>query len=539
MSKKLTYILLSLIVVVSIGFRFFKLGSFPPAITWDEAAVGYNAYTIWNWGMDEWGNTFPLTFKSFGEHKLPVTVYATVPFVGILGLNEFATRAPAAMFGVFNVIIIFFLARYLFKSNQAGLLASLFLAVSPFNIQFSRFSHELNLAIFFFLAGIVFFYKSLGKKGYWLLLAFLFFGIDLLTYHSTKIVTPPLVLTLVLLNIKKLWAKKNYFLWSGVIYTFFISLLFIKPELLGGERLQQNLMSDNEIKETILYQKTHNTILGMGEITSKRYVEYFKPKFLFISGDPNQRHSIQTMGSFYWLDLPFLIAGLVALLWRLIRKKDWQMLFILVWIVLAPLPGAVSSATTHASRAMFMLGSLTLVSALGAYSLINIFKKRIFQIGVCSLVVIGCGVFVYKYFHEYFGNYSNRYAIEWIYGMKEAVKISENEDYDRVYATGAFMQPYIFFLYYLKTPLPEYLDSVSLNQTESKPSSIVASFGKYHFIWNELNSPPDLGVLYIVNPSIYNGLVHKVRFDTVKLIKYPNGTDALYTVTANIQQNGQ
>ncbi|MFH1864019.1 MAG: glycosyltransferase family 39 protein [bacterium] len=211
MNKKLTYILLGIIVLISILTRFVKLSKYPPAITWDEAAVGYNAYTILHWGKDEWGKILPLTFKSFGDDKNPVHVYLTVPFIGIFGLNEFATRAPSALFGVLNVVVIFFLARVMFKSNTVALIAALFLSVSPFNIQFSRFNHELNFAIFFFIAGVYFFYKGLKTNKRLIIISFLLLGFDLLTYQSAKVVTPVLVLLLIVLNFKKLVKTKKYF----------------------------------------------------------------------------------------------------------------------------------------------------------------------------------------------------------------------------------------------------------------------------------------------------------------------------------------
>lgn len=533
MNKKLTFIFLGIIVFLSICFRFFKLGTFPKAITWDEAAVGYNAYTILNWGKDEWGNKFPLVFKSFEDDKNPIHIYSTVPFVAVLGLNEFATRAPASFFGVLNVIVIFFLARRLFKSDLAGLLSSLFLAVSPFAIQFSRFNHELNFAIFFFLAGTLFFYKGLQKKKYFLLLSFLFFGIDLLTYHSAKIITPILIILLVSLNFKKLIKTGNYFIWSGVIYVFFVCILFLEPGLLGGARLEQNLIQEREIEETVLYQETGNKTYSTIELVFKRYLEYFKPQFLFVSGDPIQRHSIQAVGTFYWLDLPFLIIGFIVLLFELVKKKNRQMFFILVWMFIAPLPAAASSRFTHAPRAMFMMGSWTVVSAFGAYTLINLLKNKYLKIIFGSLIIIFSGVFVYRYFYEYFGNYADRYAVEWRYGMKEAVDIAKSDGFKEVYMTDCFMQPYIFFLYYLKTPLPEFLDSVYYNRDLVKrPSNLVVSFGKYRFAWDEYHSEPIPGILYIVKPSVYDGLYQKISFDTVKLIKYPNKIDALYAVTA-------
>lgn len=531
MKNKIAYILLSIILIVSVGIRFYKLGQFPVGFTWDEASVGYNAYTIFHWGKDEYGKTFPLTFKSFGDDKNPVHVYLTVPFVGIWGLNETSTRASAAVFGVLNVAVIFFLARKMFKSNSIGVVASFFMCISPFAIQFSRFNHELNFAIFFFLTGLWLFYKGLENNIY-LPLAFLLFGIDLLTYQSAKVVTPPLIVLLVILNIKKLLKYKKQVIFSALIYGFFVSLLFIKPELLGGARLQQNQIDPKIIENTEVFKRTGNKLYGTAEVVFERYIKYFEPQFLFISGDEIPRHSIQTVGEFYWMDMPLIVIGLLSLLYKLFFKKDLQMLIILAWVFLAPLPGAVSSVFSHAPRAMFMLGSITLVSSLGAYTLINIFSNKFYKATMSIILVIISGYYFSLYIKEYFGEYATKYAIEWVYGMKEAVQFSEKNNYSLVNMTDSFMQPYIFYLFYSKTPLPEFLATVKYNKTQSAPSNLVYSFGKYNFIWNQYHSMPTPGVLYIIRPSIYDGLYEKSAFDVAKVIKFPNDTDDLYLIEA-------
>ncbi len=514
MSKKLTYLFLTIIVLASVVTRFYKLGKVPVGFTWDEAAVGYNAYTILHWGKDEWGKTLPITFKSFGDDKNPAHVYLTAPFVGIFGLNEWATRASSAFFGVLLVFISFFLAKTLFKSRTIGLITALFLSISPFNIQFSRFNHELNFAVFFFMAGIYLFFKGLRKKNWMVILSFVFLGLDLLTYQSAKVVTPILVILLIILNIKKLLKVKKYFIAGLVIYLLFVSLLFIKPQLLGGARLKQ-------------------TSIAEPKVVLARYFEYFSPKFLFVSGDDNPRHSIQTVGTFYWLDLPLLIIGLLVVLWRLFVKKDTKMLFLLTWVFLAPLPGAASSSLPHVSRAMFITGSWLMISALGAYTVISILKNKYYRIIMGILLVVVSGYFLSRYLKDYFVKYDQRYAIEWIYGMKDIVKFADKFDFDRVYMTESMMQPYIFFLYYLQTPLPEYLSSVKYNETKSAPSNVVYSYGKYQFIWDEYQSVPYMGALYVVRPSVYDGLFYKMSFDVVKLIKYPDGTDAFYLVVGH------
>lgn len=526
------YILLFVIVLFAGFLRFYKVTGIPPSITWDEATVGYNAYTILHWGKDEYGKILPLTFKSFGDDKNPVHIYLTVPFVLIFGLNDFAVRASAAFFGVLNVLLIFYLARKLFKSDTAGLFSSFFLSISPFALQFSRFNHELNFAIFFAMLGFWLFLKGLENQKY-LPYAFLAFGIDLLTYHSAKVVTFPLVLLLIVLNIKKLVKFKQYLFVGLTIYAFFVSLLFIKPELLGGARIKQNSVSEEEVFETQVYQKTNDKVLGLGEVVINRYKKYFDREFLFESGDSNPRHSIQTVGEFYSYDLLFLMIGLLGIIWRVFAKKNWNLLVIPVMLFLAPLPGAVSSEIPHAPRAMFMLLSWVLITSFGVSLVALFFKNKYLKI-LSGLIIVVLFYFPFsKYLKSYYDEYSQKYAIEWIYGMKQIMDFSNEYDFNRVYITDARMQPYIFALFYAKAPLPEFLETVKFNKTKSAPSNLVESFGKYRFMWDQIYTEPVDGVLYAITPNIYDGLFRKKDFDVLKLIKYPDGTDAYYLVTSS------
>ena len=83
--QKLTYFFLTSIVLLSIFLRFWKLDQIPASLNWVEVAAGYNAYTIANWGADEYGNKFPLVFKSFADDKHPVHIYLTAIVVKLFG----------------------------------------------------------------------------------------------------------------------------------------------------------------------------------------------------------------------------------------------------------------------------------------------------------------------------------------------------------------------------------------------------------------------------------------------------------------------
>ena len=80
--------ILILILIVAAFLRLFKLGSFPVSLTWDETALGYNAFSLLKTGRDEYGKLLPLVLKSFGDYKPALYSYLTVPSVLIFGLNE-------------------------------------------------------------------------------------------------------------------------------------------------------------------------------------------------------------------------------------------------------------------------------------------------------------------------------------------------------------------------------------------------------------------------------------------------------------------
>src|SRR5689334_16268177 len=86
--------------------RFYQLTQFPPGLTIDEVAIGYNAYSILKTGKDEWGNFLPLSFRSVGDYKAPILIYLTVPFIALFGETEFAVRLPVAISSLISVFVI-------------------------------------------------------------------------------------------------------------------------------------------------------------------------------------------------------------------------------------------------------------------------------------------------------------------------------------------------------------------------------------------------------------------------------------------------
>lgn len=522
--------LLLIIVLIATILRFYKLDQVPPSISWDEAAVGYNAWTIANYGVDEYGKAYPIYFRSFGEGKNPIDIYITSIFVKFLGLNEVSIRLPAALLGVLNTLLIYKLANQLFKKEYIGLFSAFFFAISPFNIHFSHFNHEANFALFFFLLGLILFQLSIKKKKGMLFLSTLSFILCFLSYNASKVIVPCFLLLLYGLYIKEIIKYRIQLILSLLLLASFILVVLYNTTILGGERANQTLQGKTEVKKTKLFKLTGNEWVGRFELILTQYSWHFSRQFLFISGDNNPRLSAQVTGEFYKIDAIFLIIGFVSLLYK--RSKEGFLLLGLV--LLSPLPSSLAAEAPHAGRSMFMMGGWNLLSAVGLYSIQSFLNKEILKKAITIISILILTFFLSSFIRYYYGEYSRRYAIEWQYGYKQIVEFTQiHPEYSQIYITDIRSQPYIFFLYYLKIPPHEYANEVLYNNSETKSYNNVASFDRFYFgTWDPIESYPNKGVLYVVSPSQYDGLRYKHSFDIKKIINYPNGADAFYLISA-------
>src|SRR3989344_5442830 len=137
MKQKIIIAVLSLLVL-SLAVRLFGISKIPLSLNWDETTFSYNAYSILQTGKDEYGQILPLQFKSIGDYKAPMYIYLMVPVIKILGLNEFAIRLVPSLFGSLSPIIFYLIVYEIFKDKRTAFFSNLFLAASPWHLQFTR-----------------------------------------------------------------------------------------------------------------------------------------------------------------------------------------------------------------------------------------------------------------------------------------------------------------------------------------------------------------------------------------------------------------
>lgn len=126
--KMKKFFFLILILLLAFSLRIYQIDKNPPALYWDEASLGYNAYLIATSLHDEHGEFLPLSrFIAFGDYKPPGYIYFTVPSILTFGLNEFAVRFPSMIAGFFMVIVTYFLVKELLNNRTVAYLSSFFL----------------------------------------------------------------------------------------------------------------------------------------------------------------------------------------------------------------------------------------------------------------------------------------------------------------------------------------------------------------------------------------------------------------------------
>ncbi len=480
---KLKLILL-LILLLATFLRFYKIDQIPPALSWDEVSVGYDAYSILKTGKDQWGQVTPFAFKSFGEYKYPFHIYASAISIYFFGLNEFAVRFPAALFGVVNIFLLYLLVFKLFKNQFIALTAAFLLTISPWHIQFSRIIWETNFALFFFLLGLYFFFESIQKKKtYLLIITSILFGLDIFTYNAPKVFIL-LFLPVLLFSQKTYLSKQKKIVFLVlIIFVGFVLINLFDSRLSGLNRFKQLDFNQADVINTFSYHISKVYSLGRVELTLRQYILYFSPKFLFESGDANYRHSTQVVGEVYWIELFLIPFGIFF-----IFKKDRKLLvLILGWLLIAPIPGSFTIEAPHAARGMFVLGVWQILVASGMYYLYSIFKdyKRYLVI-ILYVLLFACFIIYFKYYLHQYSNVSSKY---WQYGYKQAVEyIDKNyQNYDLIVITRADGEPQIFTLFYLKYDPQRYQTDKNLIRVKIGDWIQVLKFDKFYF--------PNLGTM--------------------------------------------
>ncbi len=491
-------IIFVLILLLAFFLRIYNLNSLPPSLNWDEVSLGYNAYSILETGRDEWGIFLPLSFRAYGEYKLPVYVYLDVPFVKIFGLNEWGVRFPSVLAGVGFIILVFLILKELTKKWDVSLWGMLVASILPWVLNLSRIAVEANLALFLTTAAFYFFVKGLNANKF-LILSFLIWGLTIFTYNSSRIFTPLFLTILTLVFWKDLIKNKKIFIFASAIFVIFFSVALIKG--LSEDSIVRfqwtsilNQVGTNEINKlrgesflpSNLSRLVYNKATYWVSNASTNYLNHFSPRFLFINGGSNYQYNPIGEGLILVVLAPFLLFGLIA---TLRKRNKWGTIF-LIWLFLAPIPSSITRDSPHTLRSLMMITPLIFFISMGISVCFNLIKKWQ-KLAAVTLVLI-LGINFYFFWQNYSENYIKNYSWAFQYGYKETVQFIKDHysEYDQIIITKKQGEPHEFVLFYFAWSPSKYQEDTNLIRYLQSNWYWVDRFDKFIYV-NDWDIPKD------------------------------------------------
>lgn len=504
--KSKRFLILILIFTGLLGFflRFYKLGSIPNGPEWDEASIGYNAFSIAKTGLDEWGNRMPLIFSAFGDYKNPLYIYLSAIIIKILGLNLFSIRFVNALSGSLMVLIWYKISKLAVKDEKISLLTAFFLAVSPFGIFFSRIAGDgMMLSVFLISLGIMFELLYLkNEKGRFFFLSILCLLFSLFSYNLARIVSPILILLILLLNIK---FGKNKLVYIPVIFICLVFFFFVIKQsdislksrlqyvgIFGEEKgavLQIKELREHD-KNSLISKIVHNKVTVSAIVLADNYLAYFSSQFLLGFNDNHLVYESHYPPLFI-IVIIFYYLGIVVLVKKLFEKTNSNdkviIILLLTLLFIAPLPASIAEGVSG-KRSLALLGIMQFFSAYGLIFFINNLKdkssKRITRNIVVFLIIFNLLHYLFFYFFTFPKKYNIYYASRENRICQFIKNNYNNYDYF-IYSRKINGFAYIFPLFCISYPSNQY--QISRSYIEKDGWFTVSSFDKFIFP-DEINS---------------------------------------------------
>ncbi len=507
----------------------------PAGFTPDEAAFGYNAYSLAETGRDEWATPFwqlPFTnLRSFGDYKLPLYAFLAVPTVHFLGLTETATRLPNALLSILAVPILYICARKLAPQSKAIASTVAFLyAISTWSIQLSRGAFEANLVTCLLPLALA---LSLFKRPIWLSFVFV---LTFYSYHSARIIS---VLTFpIFCYFLQTQAKRLKFA--------ILTLLLIIPGAFamfgsGASRVSDvsvfnptdnwAAVSDRRFNAVavgepdVFARGFSNKFTYVAKQVSNAYLQYFSPQFFWTQGPGESTYGMMPgRGVLYLLEVVFII-GFCVYVVRYWSKKTG---ILLTFLLLSPLPAVFAKGPGYAAnRAAVMLPFLLLAAAIGCWYLVKKFPHiKLIIAAIVLIYTVQFGFFI----QDYLVHSPRQTAYGMNYGWAETLTRSKAlfPTVDEVWLDTGLSEPHIFAAFYLKIPPTEY-QTASASWADFNASGLKFldqydgyRLGKFRFGSLHLDQKPTQSTLYIGRASIFPS-----NYPEHFHVNYPDGLPAI------------
>lgn len=369
------------ILIIASFFRLYQLDIIPPGLYPDEAINANEALETLK------TKSFKLFYPQNNGREGVFLWIIAFSFL-LFEVSVWSFRVVPAIFGILTVFGTYFLAKELFwlttdnekKAANIALLASFFLSVSFWHVNFSRIGFRaillpfvLVFSFYFLFRGCrkLFYNKKVGASNF--IISGIFFGLGVYTYASFRvaIVIPTIIIALFLLlfknkGLEKKFGKILYFSLFSTIVSLPLGIFFIKnPEYFMSRASQVFVFSQqNPIKAFFESLVLH---LGM---------------FNFY-GDGNWRHNLSGSPQLLWpVGILFLIGFFIVIknFFHSLKNKNLLLLTCcllpLTWFFIMLSPGILTyEGIPHSLRTIGVIPIVYIFAGFGAWETYLFFNR--------------------------------------------------------------------------------------------------------------------------------------------------------------------
>ena len=407
-----------------------NLGHAPIYLHEAEVLFALHAEAIATTWRDTNGRLLPLYFQmpqiGFNVWFHPMVVYAMVPWLKILPLSEAAIRFPSVVVGLTDVVLIYFIAARIFRSERWGLLAAALLALTPSHFMHSRMAMDYLYPVPFVLAWLLCLLVFLEDQRPWTLFAATsFLGIGVYSYIASTIMMP-LYLAMTLAVI---WATANRpvrwsliaiagFAWPLCLLIWFVFHPDVLVQTLSRYGLDRSVAMPWPVGAPpgVVLATMWRTARLSGRVS--QYWSFFDPAYLFLTGGyANVVNSTRHVGVFPMSFLALIPIGLAALA---SRRRPVVDALLLTLFATAPLAACLAVPEPYAiDRELELLPFGVLIAVAGARFLATAPRKAWRTAGVILLAAVP--VYFAFFSVDYYRDYPRGAAFWFNWNARDAI----------------------------------------------------------------------------------------------------------------------
>ena len=405
LKKLLTAAFILFIIVVNL-FRFYRLDQVPHGYHVDEYAAAVSLQCLAKTGEGPFGpQNEPFLYQGFGTPKPPNYIYPVLLWNKVFGYHVDSLRMFSVVAILVGIVGLFFLGRLL-GGFTVGLWSAVAGTISPWSWVLGRLGWESFFAPVAVIWGLYFFFKAPTRWND--LLAGLCFCMAAYFYPPARIFLPFSIV--LLFGYETLFRKRRHH-WVFFFLAFIVPAIpLVQAQILGKLSFRVN--------EVAIWNSQYLSSMGDANPTFnllKAFIINFKKHlsfdFLFLTGDPDLKHSTQIVGLLSCLDIIAWIVLVISLglyflkfnktnIWK--SNGHWLVLFFLCFLVSIIPAGLTFLGTPNSLRMCLGWPFICLITGFT----ISWMCERQFWVSISlTVIIISYSIF---YLGDYFNGYIQR-----------------------------------------------------------------------------------------------------------------------------------